>query len=422
MKQWTKVVLVAGAALSTTALAQNAKLDLDRTYAAEVKADAASRSSLLAQGGMAGYGPRGFTLTDGDGSNTLTIGGLIHSRFYYGTRDDVPDGDGGFINNADSAMGFQNNNTRFWMTGNVYDSNLAYKLQALVDFDGTFMLEEAWGRWGFDNGVSLTFGQLKLPLLREENINSDSQLAVDRSQMNQYFTQGVSQGVQLSWNNEQWRFMGGVSDGTGTANTSWVSPLEYDFGINGRVDFMWAGNNWDQFNQFSSWRSNDTYAGMVGGAVIYQDGGGSFNTIEATLFGYTLDVTIQGQGWSGYAAVVGTNFDPDGGTSISELGFLLQGSYFFDNQFEVFGRWDAISLDSDTVGPNQDDFLSFLTFGVNYYISPESQAAKFTGDIVVSLNETTALVDPELGDPQTGLLGSTDGGEVDLRLQLQLRF
>jgi hypothetical protein len=426
MKQMMKLSLIAGAAMASPVLAQNASLDLDRAYAAELKADASGRSSLLQGGGTSGYTARGFTLSDGSGDNTMSIGGNVQFRYMHSFRsDDAPIGtDNGFTH------GFQNNNIRLWAGGTVHSRDLAYRIQTLVDDSGAFTLEDAWARYTFGNNVSVMWGQFRLPFLREWNIASESQLAVERSELNTAFSPGYSQGVQVSWNNEQWRVMGGFTDGALTGNSPFNSAAEADWAFNGRVDFMFTGNDWAAFNQYTSWRSAQAFQGMVGAAFYFASMGNTNPAgAEGDEIGYTIDCSLLGPGWNAAAAFVGNtiNDDTPGGIDTTDFGFNLQGGYFFDNQWEVFGRWTILLLDEDAIAPRgdgstPDDTLNFFTVGVNYYISEESQAAKFTADVVFAANETDAFVDPTVGNTQTGLLGDVSSGEFDIRFQLSLKF
>lgn len=415
------ISLASGLALSfSAALAgQNASLDLNRAYGAELQADAQARSSSLLDGG-ATYANGEHILTDGSGDNTLALGGTAQFRYRLGLRsDDPPIGaDNG------TTMGFDFGAVRAWAHGNVYASNMHYRIQTLFTNDGTFVLEDAYAVYDMDNGLSLKFGQFKLPFLREENIDLERQLAVDRSETNYFFTQGYSQGIQFMYAQDQWRLQGGFSDGTLSGNTAYNSEGEADYAFNARFDYMFAGTDWNRFEQFTSWMSAPTdLAGVAGAALIYESFGNTNPSgTEVTNFMYTLDCALQGQGWNAYGAVVGNTEDVDGADSMSNFGVVLQGGIFINNQVELFGRFDSIFLDLPD-GSTQDDNLMFITAGANYYLSPESHAARFTADIVFSLNETGfddggGNLDTFLaGGTQTGILGDPSSGEVVLRLQ-----
>ncbi len=422
------ISLASGLALSFSAAfaGQNASLDLNRAYGAELQADAQARSSSLLDGG-ATYANGEHILTDGSGDNTLALGGTAQFRYRLGLRsDDPPIGaDNG------TTMGFDFGAVRAWAHGNVYSSNMHYRIQTLFTNDGTFVLEDAYGVYSMDNGLSWKFGQFKLPFLREENIDLERQLAVDRSETNYFFTQGYSQGIQFMYAQDQWRLQGGFSDGTLSGNTAYNSAGEADWAFNARFDYMFAGTDWNRFEQFTSWQSAPTdLAGVAGAALIYESFGSTNPSgTEVTNFMFTIDTALQGQGWNAYGAVVGNTEDVDGADSMTNFGVVLQGGIFINEQVELFGRFDSIFLDQPD-GSTLEDTLMFLTFGANYYLSRESHAARFTADIVFSLNETGFAFDED-GDPltpdvlgsltaggtQTGILGDPSSGEVVLRLQ-----
>jgi len=109
------------------------------------------------------------------------------------------------------------------------------------------------------------------------------------------------------------------------------------------------------------------------------------------------------------------------------FGIVVQGGYRFGSNTEVFARWDAIFLDEDTVG-NDDDNFNFLTVGLNQYYAGHS--AKATVDFVYAFEDTTNLISSSQGSggstaiPSTGvgLLGDSEEGEIVIRLQFQLLF
>ena len=57
------------------------------------------------------------------------------------------------------------------------------------------------------NGWKLRFGQFKAPFMREELVSSSRQQTAERSLVNEEFNQDRSQGVELSLEQDQMRFM-----------------------------------------------------------------------------------------------------------------------------------------------------------------------------------------------------------------------
>ncbi len=430
------LVVLAGAAMSAApAFAQNANLDKDRAYAAELVADAGSRASLLQGGGGAGFDGSGFNISDGTGNNVLYIGGAAQFRYTMDFRDDEVNGDDEEAN-EDFTHGFSTPNTRIWTWGHIWSKDLTYKIQMHHNAESGWALEDAWGEYAFDGGMAFRWGQFKLPILREENIDSEKQLLVDRSVVNHVFSQGYSQGIQMSYTTDSFRIVGAFSDGLGTGNTDFNSGAEADYALTARVDFKVAGDSWNRFNDFTSWRSQD-FAALVGGAIHWQDGGETGGTSDVETLRYTIDGSLEGAGWNVYAAFIGDSTEVGDSGDSDNFGTVLQGGIFVTDQVELFGRWDALWLDEDTVADGEDEDLHFLSAGMNYYISPESHAVKFTAQVNWALNSSDSVFfagsdggTPDdssddiagFGSTDNGYLGQSEDGEFNIQLQMQVMF
>jgi hypothetical protein len=407
MKRCWSLVLVAGTALPALAQIQG-QTDARRAYEAELISNAAARASFLqdAPSPAAGWAKGKFFMTDG-GANTLNVGGFSQTRYLAVFRDNQPD------DTNDFTHGFQQRRTRINASGSVWDKNFTFKVEGEFGRNnGVLVLTDAFGRYAWDNGTWLRWGQFKAPLWREDNVSDTLQLTVERSAVTYAFGQNRSQGVEFGWADKQLRFMGAFTDGLNTLNTDFNGP-EADFALTGRGEFMFAGEDFKRFDDNTSWRESD-YAGMVGAALHWQTGGETGGTADADIFQATADVSVEGAGWNAFAAVVWRSTDVGGGGSTDDLGFLLQGGIFLTEQLELFARYDLIAPD---VG---DDF-STATAGVNYYISPKSHAVKFTGDIVWYFDPVsdTPILSPSTGMP---LLADAEGDQLALRMQLQLIY
>jgi len=141
-----------------------------------------------------------------------------------------------------------------------------------------FGLEDAYVRKVLDDNWSIRVGQFKSPLLREELVSSKYQLAVERSLVNQFFSTGYSQGIELTFVNDCFRVMGSFNDGGGNTNTTstignssnggnWT-----EYAVTGRVEWKAMGS-WSQFDSFSSPNGSATGI-LLGAAVNWQRGGG----------------------------------------------------------------------------------------------------------------------------------------------------
>jgi len=431
MSQTRVLVLLAGAALSigAPALAQNANLDKDRAYAAELVNDAGSRASLLqGGGGGAGRDNGGFYITDGTGNNMLYIGGAAQFRYQHNFRDEDAVG-----STDDFTHGFSNNNVRLWTWGHIWSKDLTYKIQFHgSDADnGSVSLEDVWGQYSWDNGVSVKWGQFKLPIFTEENIDSEKQLGIDRSNANDVFSQGYSQGLMLSYTSDSFRMSGAFSDGVNTGSTSFDSSSESDYAFTLRADMKFAGNDWGRFDDFTSFKNQDT-AGKFGAALHWQDGGETGGTLvedgdgEFTSnqnFWWTIDVQMEGAGWNVFGAFLARNDKVevvDGeDAKTSTYGSVLQGGLFLSDQLEAFARWDGLYWEDNTAVDNNH----FISGGVNYYISPESHAVKFTGQVTWAFNNTdNAAVADFGGFSNNSILGQAEDGEATLGFQMQVMF
>lgn len=423
---------------SGSALAQNG-LDLDRAYASQMRADADSRASFLGS----------------SSSQNFTVSALLQARYMLNLRDAQS---GSSLGDDDTTLGFDIPRAQIRMSGTVTESITAH-----LSFDfgaaetngrndsGTAELLNAYAAWSVDDNWTLLIGQWHNPVVAEEAVEAEFGLAVERSVVNEFFNPGYTQGVAAAYGTDNWKFVGAFTDGAAyignenTANSAFNSSGENDFGLTGRFDYMVSGT-WDQFGSFSSWRGSN-YGLKLGVGGHYQQQGNSnpSNSTWGVLGGvlttgidvalWTADIMVKGDGWNLFAAYVGHSIEvdlPGGAGSLPSLvnhGAVVQGGFFVSDQVELFGRYDAIFLDSDLadLAVTEEDDFHFLTAGLNYFLVPESHAAKFTTDVVYSFGDTDTLdaLAPSPGGfngpSTTGVLGSSDG-EFLLRAQMTLVF
>jgi len=423
--QTKMLVLVAGAALGLTAsaFAQNANLDQGRAYNAELMSDAGNRASLLQAGGPAGNSLYAGTFGIGDstGNNRLNIGGTSVTRYSLSLRDDSSVGDV-----EDLTMGFSQPTTRLRFWGNVWDKNLTFKISGNFggEFsDGVFGLEDAYGMYTWDNGFGLKWGQFRMPLTREFSVEDEFQLTADRSVVSRVFSPGYTQGLQFSYQADAFRFTGGITDGTNSAGTDFNSEAN-DIAVNLRFDFKAMGGSFERFNDMTSWRSAPDNALMIGAGVNWESGGETGGTVDnGDTFLYSIDASWEGPGYNVMAAGYGARFSPPAGSEVDDFGAMIQGGIFVSDQIELFGRWDAIFWDDDR--GFAEDTNMFATVGMNYYISKESHAAKFTLQAAYAFEDTTTLFGTGgflEGNTRNGFLGDSDEGEISFIAQMQLVF
>ena len=425
MKMKSNSVLVLAALLgacgmATTAAAQNANLDRDRAYAAEMVADAKGRGSSLQGGvGAAGY-DKSFYMSDATGANRLNIAGFAQFRFTVNSHDeDAVAGDDSLT------TGFSNGAIKVAMSGNVGGQDTTFRVRGNFiggSSPGEFTRDEAWVKHAFEGGWSIRGGQVRLPLLREFIVEDRVQLAMDRAGAGWAFGPGFSQGVEVEYRAESFRVVGVISDGLRTANTPFDSAAESDFALTGRVEVKIAGVDWKRFDDFTSWRTQD-FGVLVGGAAHYQSGGETVGTADVDTLAYSIDTQIEGAGWNGFAAFYGNTVDADAGADTDTFGGVLQAGVFISDQTELFGRLDAVWLDDDAFADADDSYI--VTAGANYYMIPESHAVKLTGEVGWALESTDAIfggTSPLVSNQATGFLGQSEDNEFVFRVQVQVSF
>ncbi len=440
------LTLALSAGSSVCAAADASASDEVRAVVAEMLADADARTSLLADGGTtsggAGHDGKGFVLASADGNFKLGISGAIQFRYQLNFRDNNDGGPGANRANDDFESGFETRRTRIIYKGHIVSPKLFYGIQ--TDFsrrDGVLDLLDAFAGYKFDGGITLKWGQFKMPFLREELVSNWMQLVTERSNMNTVFTQDRSQGIELSYKNDDVNLTVAFNDGFNSKNSEFgsVSGLgnfgfvrgnnaESDWGLTGRAEWKVRGD-WKQFEDLTSQPESD-YACMLGVAGHVE---GSANDIATSVGGidtqgdtvyssWTVDASVEGDGWNIFAAGVGahqnTSLNGIGDGSSDDYGLIAQGGFYLpDTDWELFARYDAIFQDEDRDLGDTDDTFDTVTFGTNYYWA--GAAAKFTFDVQWFLDESTQLMSSNSGN---GFLRTTEENEVNVRFQFQLLF
>lgn len=409
------LVVLAGLSFGGVALAGGPETtDTGRAYAAELKADAAARSSSLNGGG--------FTLADGDSS--INVGGFAQFRYIMNFRDNPPSG---FVHDSGFTNGFEATRTRLEFTGNIM-KQVSFKIDTDFSKSGGAGLKDAWASYAWDNGWTMKWGQFKIPLLREELVSDVNQLSVERSIVNAIFTGERSQGVMASYAQDNWRFMGSLNDGAQNLNTPYNVSGESDYALTARGEWKW-GDNWDRFNDFTSWQGSSN-AGLIGVAAHWQHDGGTAphtsnpNQVSNTVI-YTADFSYEGNGWNMFAAFVGSHFDPSnnaGGKNLDNFGFILQGGVFVSANTELFARYDVVFPDSD-FGNNQDADFHSLGFGVNHYVWAKSNAFKLSADVQYwPEKQSESAITSGVVEGNSALRSDSRGDQFAFRLQAQIVF
>ena len=461
-----------------------------RGIVTDVLADAETRTSLQDAGLTAGYSD-GFFVASPDGAFTMKVQGLLQTRFAWShlggspnaanfpsavdvkqdrTGWEIPTAQltfsgtlwdsaveymvrGGFENNADYALQSQS------YGGNGFGN--AQAVGTAGSGSGNLTLFDAWARINFSQDWAVRVGQFKLPFDREFLIYDAYLTAASRSVLSNILSTGYSQGVELEYFGEAFRwkfaFSDGGSDNVGGRFVSLVgseplnSPFyveQADWSLTSRFEYKLDGL-WEDFRGLSS-PPGQEFGLLVGGAIHYQQGRpwysqgvvpiGSTGDDYNNWFGVTADVTANFGGASLFAsfyftniaanaAEFGTNSSAGFGAlsavdagSVNVLGFLIQGAVYVTDDIELFAQYEfgnssgpKTLLDRNAIF-NDPDNLSLMTLGVNYYF--KDQNAKWTTDFGFSFDKVSYF----WADPAYGLRASDSTGQLLLRTQWQLFF
>lgn len=344
----------------------------------DVLADADTRASLLQSGITAGYDSTGFVLSDPHNDWLLKTNFLMQQRFVYNNQDNS--GAEAFVDG--DRYGFENTRTKFILSGHVVNPDWYYLADINIGNNGDRTgVGNAYLGHTYNSGLKIQMGAMKLPLLREELVDAQYQLAVERSNLNYLYTGGYADGIQAIYHQDQWQVMAMLSDGANSGETIW-STYDTEYALTGRFEFKLNGT-WDQFKDFTS-EPGGPAGVLLGAAAHYQIGEYGTPATETALTILTGDVSIEFGGANLYGAIVWNNVDPNGpGANANPWGIVVQGGFYLNNNWELFGRYEWSDLDIAGV-----DDLSILTGGVNYYFARHN--AKWTTDIGYGLNSTVA--------------------------------
>jgi hypothetical protein len=377
----------------------------------EVLADADTRASLMADGGVAGHDGTNFFLSSVDGSQRLNFWGQIQFRYIYNCNNESEDGED---------EGFQMRRTKLGFNGHV-TAGRKWEYEVILALDrgdgATFWEDVKFGTQLTDS-LRVDAGKFKLPFTREELISSKRMLAVERSSFNEFFTLNRAEQVQLSFKSDMIKLAGALSDGS-NSEFSDIGSDAVELAGTVRIDVKLQGD-WGQAADTSAW-SGQPVGLFLGGAVHYEMGDAA-NGGSADFFAWTIDGSFESGGLGIFGAIAGATVDPDSGGTVDPWGFMVQISYNINDTWEPFGRFEWIDDDVN------DDETRVITGGINYYIS-KNHNAKFTLDVLyICGTDAGGLVSTGFGaegfGTGTGFSGGDSHGEknVIIRAQFQLLF
>jgi len=390
---------------ATPALAS--ETDDIRAAVAEALRDAESRSSLLLATNNAGHDGKFFVASD-DGDFRLNVTGQIQFRYLAAFRDDQGGTD-------DLVTGFQTRRSKITFSGHVFDESLRFKItNSFSRSTGADRVSDAYIDKRFDNGLTLRFGQFKLPFSREYLDTSSRQLAVERSLVSNVFALNRSQGVQLGAGGERWNAWAAFSDG--------MSSHNIDFGADPTDWAVTARGEWLPYGSFKSFRSQagarDAESSLrIGGAIHAEERDSAPGDAGGQTWLWTIDAAAAGPGWSAFASYIWRENDLPAGGSFTDSGVTAQLGVWATDDVLPFVRWELLIPDSDRAG---DSSTNVLTAGANWYIHGE--ALKLTVDVVWLVDDAGS--NDLLGAiSSAGILAPGPGDdELVLRVQVQLLF
>jgi hypothetical protein len=384
-----------------------------RALVQDTLADADTRASLLQSGATAGW-DNGFFIASPDGNFRLQFGATVKVRFVYNYLD-VPSGGEDLDANR---WGFENRRTRLRFKGHVFDPSWKYFIQGDFGLSGTFSLLDAWIDKDLGNGWTFRAGKFMTPFTREPLVGHHKPLAVERSLQTHYFSPGRSQGIEFLYSADQWKFMGAYTDGgLGSLAGATASAMTYDteYAFTARVEWLAAGE-WKQFDDWTSFPGEE-FGFLLGGAVHWQcdEYGETLMGPEVETFRWTVDASMEFGGANLAAVLHGNHTDTNSDVvnDVDQYGIMVQGGFFLNDDWELFGRYEW--ADEDTEGV---DDLSVATIGFNRYIHGHN--VKWTTDLSYGFNEVSSTF---AGDG-VGFRADAPGkdGQLVLRTQLQLVF
>lgn len=411
-----------------------AQQDEVRTLVKEVLADADTRSSL-ANGMTAGIDNSGKVfLRSEDDKFGMNIGGKMQFRYDYNNK-------GGKVgNNSD---GFDLRRVELDINGHLGDPRVEYRvllgtqLAAAADANA-IGVKEAYGQYEIQDGLTVRAGKFTLPYSRESLISSGSQVAVERSSVDGYFSLGRAEGIQLQWtdgNNVNLRLA--VSDGA-NSNSSPAFADAVNVAAAGRADILLgAGGNaglGDFNDNFALFNGNGKQGLLVGLAGYFEDSNSTALPAIENRFGATADATfkVANIAFYGAAFIAGSNNTGNGSApSPMPWGALAQVDVAVANNVDVFAQYNFINDDSvsgTAIGSNND--LQELVAGVNYHLNSH---VKLTGDVAWVFAGAPAFNSPfntnaaatSSAYPAGGAFVTQTGANNDqvvVRLQAQVSF
>jgi len=266
------------------------------------------------------------------------------SQYNLNLRDDDT------LSDDDTTLGFSMRRTRVNPAGPVTES---IKAKIQIDFNsgaGDTSKLEAFADWSVHDNLSSRIGRQKIHFLREDSVGTVRMLTSDFSVQNRVFGQGYNQFIDPEYTADNRRVSALFSDGFDSLNTNFNTNFnsddEADYAFTGRAEFKFGDADWKAFDRFTSCRGSAS-GGNVGQAAHDRSTGSTNPSLpdDASLLALAADFALVADGWNACLSGV----------------------------------------------------LHTIAGGFNYYIVPESRAAKFTLNMlyyVDAVSNTGGVVSP----------------------------
>lgn len=379
--------------------------------------DAQQRVDYQVREMTAGHNGKNFFLESDDGNYAIKFSAQGQMRYVYNNRSDAP---GTGIDDGDNLAGFQLRRMKLKGKGHITDPKITYNFTLASNRDSNnTILEEFAAGYSFDNGVKVKAGRFKGPFSFDELTSSSRQQAAERSLVNEQFTVGFTEGVQVEMapaDDLKLRVMLNDGAGAGEGGNGDFNETPVDLGVTARADYTIGGSK-GFAKDYTSWVEDEMgiNLGLAAHHQTFKTGvNQAANANLDALTRITADVLYNNAGLSLFGAVYFETQDAvTGGTEADPFGFQAQAGYTIDDTWEPFVRYEWI--DTDVAGADE---ISVITAGVNYYLKKHS--AKFTVDGVFALDPLTGITVSD----GLGLQGDAAGedGQFALRAQFQVLF
>ncbi|MEX0886543.1 MAG: hypothetical protein WD009_08905 [Phycisphaeraceae bacterium] len=375
-------------------------------------ADPPAQTMTVTQVGLVGsYEDGRFSIASDDGHFSFSPRLLLQMRYAWSYRDG---GVGGVSSQSRSRDGTEITRLRVGADGHVFTPELTYNVLFASGppfaIGSAMRVLDAYVTWAVEEPWSVRAGQFRDPLFREFDIGAGQQLAVARSLADNLIggsSIGRVQGAAVIYDDGgPWRGIVALHQGTGSANSAFSAPRG-GLGPSGRVEYMFAGDDWRAYRTFRA-RDDQELTIVGGGAALSR-------FTNADLLHHTIDVQWNNPadiaGLAVFAALLGRYDELDGASNQYHFALVGQGGYRLDERWDVFGRYSLVNMDSDLSLPA--DTVHELTIGGNYYFAGEH--GKVTADLNW-LPRGSAAAHPA----KNILAQSSSDDQLVLRVQLQL--